>query len=132
MAFVLTVGGTSLWVFVLRPDPPPITHAIQIIEDDSRYSTSLESGQSFLRVSDLLLKFANQCQRDSERRIRCAAAFQGAAYSRTLAVRVLECTRPGIFEARQRTRSYLRSLEQFEDGRTARSPLTPRQPVCVT
>lgn len=111
VAGVLLVAGIVAVVVVSRQDA--IDRAIEIVEDDTAFERGDDAGAAFARISTALRRGGEDCERDSgPSDVTCDALFAGAAYAQVAAVTVLECKRPGIFEARATMRSYLEELRE--------------------
>ena len=94
--------------------------ARSVLEDDDAFETGKEAGVTFARIADGLLSHGRRCverrDRDDE---RCQRGLTAAAFAQVFAVEALDCTQPGIDEARAALRRYLR------DGGSA-----PGVPAC--
>lgn len=72
--------------------------------------TALRAGETTAEVSDVLLAVADVegCGRTGSR--RCRSLLETAAWTRVSAVRVLRCTRPGVFALRNDLRLAIDAL----------------------
>jgi hypothetical protein len=104
----LIVGG-GVAALARRP-PPPIERARKLVADDRGFVTARESGLTLIAVARLLRDSAESCRRRTPTSSTCADLFAGTAYAQVSAVRVLRCTRPGVFDTRKRMREYLDGL----------------------
>lgn len=110
-AIVLVVVGIVAAVVVSREDA--VDRALSIVNDDASFVRGDDAGAAFARISTALRNGGEGCEdRRGEGDERCEALFAGSAYAQVAAVTVLECKRPGVFEARQTMRSYLESLRK--------------------
>ena len=94
----------------------PVDDAIEIVEDDAQFVRAADAGVAFLRISRVLTAGGDSCE-GGETEPRCASYFQGAGYAQVAAVRVIRCTRPGIFEHRAAMREYLHELRDDPGAR---------------
>jgi len=97
-----------------------VDRALDRLEDDERFDTAFEAGDTFASIGGLLQ--AEGEERSSE------PLLSAAAYAQVLAVRVLDCTAPGRFEAREALRTFLRDVGDTDD--TDRAPQPPPAPDC--
>ena len=92
-------------------DGPPLERALGLVEDDGAFSTALESGDTFAHVAELLLD---------------ADEPAASAWVQVVAVEVLECSLPGIHDARSAVRDYVAAV-MAPSGST---PEVPPLPSC--
>ena len=91
-----------------------------VLDDDDAFETGKEAGVSFARLADGLLPLGRRCiETRSREDERCQRLLAAAAYAQVFAVEALDCTEPGIAEARAGLSRYLR------DGGS-----TPGVPAC--
>jgi len=124
-AVVLNAVGVWRWA---GSDPSALVRSQSVLDDRDRYDTALEAGDAFAAISGLLLTEARACAPKTTERDRCDAVAEAAAFSQALAVRVLDCTAPGRFEARRVLRAHLSAIDAMAPGDS--SPSLPLLPVC--
>ena len=100
----------------------PVGDARTVLEDDDRFATSFEAGDALAQIGGRLLEAGKRCKGE------CAALFSASAFAQILAVRVLDCTAPGRFQARQAMRTYLDQIEGLPES--APAPQLPKPPEC--
>jgi hypothetical protein len=74
------------------------------VQDNGSFSTAIESGDTFAHVGELLLQAADDCD------AACPGVLQASAYAQLVAVEVLDCTQPGIHDARAAVLAYLAAV----------------------
>lgn len=110
---VVVVAVVAAAVVVARPAPDGLAKSKALVADDARFVTAQGSGLTFVKVATLLRAEAESCaKRRAQGSPRCAALFSASAYAQVSAVLVLDCTRPGVFDARQSMRRYLDALSR--------------------
>jgi len=102
----------------------PIDQSRRIVNDDDRFGTSIEAGDSLAHVSSILLRAGKDCAEG------CDALLSASAYAQVLAVRVLDCTAPGRFQVRQVMRRYLDAIEHARNRSSKTVPTPPAPPRC--
>ena len=112
VAVVLVVVGIVATQIVNRANDDPIAEAIEIVNDEELFARGVDTGVAFVRISRVLKEGAESCEEEQGVSVECDALFSGAAYAQVLAVSVLDCTKPGMFEARENMRTYLKSLRE--------------------
>lgn len=100
----------------------PVADARKVLDDGSRFDTSFEAGDALAQIGGRLLDAGRRCDGG------CDALLSASAYAQILAVRVLDCTAPGRFEARDAMRSYLDQIDGL--SKSAPAPQPPRPPDC--
>ena len=91
-----------------------------VLGEDDAFASGKEAGVTFAKVADGLLPLGRRCVETRGREDeRCQRLLAAAAFAEVFAVEALDCTQPGIEEARAGLARYLR------DGGT-----TPRVPDC--
>ena len=93
-------------------DESPAERAVEVLDDDAGFTTAVGAGHSFLAVSELLRAEGEGCARDGEQEQEraCEAWFAVSGYTQIVAVNVVECTAPGIFDARAALRDHVERL----------------------
>ena len=125
-AVAVLVLAAGLIVITTRDAEPEGLDLVDArLGDADRFGSGLEAGDTLAEVSGVLLVEARSCATPAP---RCTGIQQAAALAQTLAVRVLDCTAPGRFEARQRLRLFVRAVDQL----TAHDevPPLPAPPAC--
>jgi len=100
---------------------PFVGEAVAVISDDARFETATDAGVAFARVASLLQEAGEDCGGDAD---ECGRFFTAAAFAQVTAVHVLDCTRPGIFEARRAMRTYVSAIDDDAE------PVPPPPPDC--
>ena len=125
-AFAL-LGVAIAGVFLVVTGRGPLSgvdRALAVVGEDAAFDTAEAAGNAFVRVGVALREQAEDCARDGGPAPRkCDPYFAGSAQAQVMAVQVLRCTRPGVFEARSSMRTYLEALR--DDAGQARLPLLP-------
>ena len=98
-----------LALLVQRP-ATPVERAQKIVASDARFATARQSGFALLKVAQLLRQQAESCRVKDPTSRNCADLFS-ARPGAGAAVSVLNCTRPGAFDTRQRVSAYLDQLQ---------------------
>lgn len=115
----LVVGAGALTAAVLASGSgghSGVGDAVELAEDDSRFDSSSEAGETFALIASVMMDDARACLAErSGEEPRCVALSEGAAYVQTVAVVAATCTGPGVFEIRTRTLEYLRAIERMGD-----------------
>lgn len=107
LAITATAGAMN------RDRPSALSQARDLLNDDDNFVTATETGITFVRVSRFVRDEAERCAADDGLTDdRCEALFSASAYAQIDAVQVLECTRPGVFTARETMQTYLAQLAQ--------------------
>ena len=85
-----------------------------LLQRDDAFETGDEAGASFARVADALLRLGRECVdehgRDDE---RCQRPLGAAAFAQVFAADALDCTEPGIDEARSGLDAYLGGADEL-------------------
>lgn len=122
----LLVGVLALALFLASGPRSEFDVAVDTLGDDSLFSTSRAAAESFLAVGEHLGEAGRRCVRDESRASpRCSALLAGAGYTQTAALRVVDCTRPGVFEARRAAIDHLDDLRTFAESETRTTPPGP-------
>jgi len=100
---------------------PPLERARSLVEADSGFGTAIESGDTFAHVAELLLEFGDTCTTP------CPAVHQASAYVQLVAVEVLDCTEPGVHDAR---RLVLDHLDEVIASPSSADLQPPSLPAC--
>lgn len=131
LALVLA-GAVATTLFLALRTTPPLESAVGNLRRDSLFSTSRKAAESFVAVGERLRATGRRCIRDESRDDpRCSALLAAAGYMEIAALRVVECTRPAVFEARRTTIDHLLDLQAFvEAGSRGRLPEPPPLPRC--
>ena len=98
-----------------------LERARDLVEDNGGFGTALESGETFAHVGELLLETGRECTSP------CPAVLQASAYVQLVAVGVLECTQPGIHDAR---RAVLDHLDDVIASPSSTELEPPALPAC--
>ncbi len=110
----LAAGGAAV---VLLADSPTVDDALRILDADPSFVSSEKGADSFADVADVLEAAGRTCDTPT-----CERLLEASAYARVVAVRVLDCTLPGLYDARAGMRSY---VSQLRAGRATRPPSLP-------
>jgi hypothetical protein len=117
IAVVLVAIAAGLAVARAEDGHDGVGGAVDLAEDQARFESSSEAGETFALIASLLLDDARACVDDrSDVHPRCVALSEGAAYVQAVAVAAVRCTGPGVFELRTRTLEYLRAIEGADDA----------------
>ena len=103
-------------------DEPPLERARSLVEADGGFGTAIESGDTFAHVAELLLEYAETCDDAAP----CPAVLQASAYVQLVAVDVLECTEPGIHDARRAVLDHLDEVVSSPGSTELEPPALPR------
>ena len=117
-AFLALIGVVAA-VAVGRTNP--VDNAIEVVEDDAQFNRAADAGVAFIRISRVLSDAAGACE-NTDKDDPCRAWLQAAGYAQVAAVEVINCTRPGIFEHREKMRGYLHELRDDVDARVPNLP----------
>ena len=138
-AVLLLAGAAVAWQTVRRPTSG-LGAARRLVRSDGQFSSSSRGATTFARVGDLLLADAKRCQRrhpgparpgQPAGDVRCVARFQAAAGANVSAVALLDCTQPGVFEARRRMLAELDAINAVDRAPSrSRLPQVPAVPKC--
>ena len=110
-----------------------VASARRVLQRESRFANGPSAGTAFADVSHLLLQDAKACaRRHSSADQRCAALYSAAAYASVTAFALLECTQPGVYQARRAALVQLDGITGVDraHGR-ARAPRVPEVPSCA-
>jgi hypothetical protein len=134
LAFVVIVGllATALLVHG-RSSSAAVPAARSVIGNDARFANGPTAGATFASVSARLLADGQACTRRLRRDDpRCTARMAAAAYASVVAPMLVNCTQPGVYEARHGLDTELKEIALF-DARvlgTAPAPTVPALPTC--
>lgn len=115
-----------------RRSPSGLTATRTWLTQDSRFTSGPTAGQTFAKISATLLTDGKACEHDHPGRDpRCVARLSGAAWANVTAVNLLNCTAPGVFQARTRLSRYLAAVDALDQSpRHGRVPPVPTVPEC--
>lgn len=131
IAVAVAVGTVGAALALRSEGDEGIGGAVDLAEDQSRFSSSTEAGDTFALIAGVLLDDARACVAErSLEHPRCVALSEAAAYVQTVAVTAATCTGPGVFELRTRALEYLRAVERVGDDRDAARPPVADIPSC--
>lgn len=132
VAVTLAVAAVAAVVVVHRMHRVSVlTRAERVLREDKRFPNGPKSGRVFADLSHDLLGDAQSCSNTHGRDdTRCRARFSAAAYANVTAAAVLNCTQPGIYDARRSTSQYLRSIAAHDRAPTRPAPSVPRVVTC--
>ena len=101
------------------------------MNDSGRFGNGPKSADAFAAIASELLRAGRGCQapRKHDER-RCLALFEAAGAAETTGGFLVNCTAPGIFEARSLWRGYLDAVAQYERHPTEVRPAIPKVPTC--
>jgi hypothetical protein len=117
LAAALVLVVIAIAALVTRHPPTRVDRARALVADDARFSTAEETGVTFIGVAQLLRDEGESClKRKGATASTCASFFSGSAYAQVSAVQVLNCTRPGVFDAREAMRRYLEDIARGRDS----------------
>jgi hypothetical protein len=98
-----------------------VDDARDLLDDDGAFDTGKDAGQSFAKIADALLELGRDCVDDKGREDEtCGRHLAAAAFAQVFATDALQCTQPGIDEARVGLDAYLAGGEEV-----------PQVPVCT-
>lgn len=117
-AFAVAIVVAVLAVLLLR-DGPSVGAALTVLDDDARFTTARRAAEAFIETSQILQVTAIACSDD------CSPMFEASAYAQVLAFEVVDCTLPGVHDARQALIAY---LERVDEGDADVQP--PSLPDC--
>lgn len=130
VAALLVVGAVAA-VLLRDGAEEGVGDALGIAEDEGRFASSVQAGDTFALIAGIVLDDARTCVAERSRdHAHCIARSEAAAYVQAVAVTAVDCTAPGIFELRRRTAEYLRAVEAVEDVEDAERPPVPAIPSC--
>ncbi|HUR77651.1 MAG TPA: hypothetical protein VMZ22_06875 [Acidimicrobiales bacterium] len=125
---VLAVGGVAL---SSGDRDSNLDRAISRLDDEGRFATSTEAGQTVADISTQLRVDGAACRDDEQPIPRCSALLSASAFSAVIAVTMLECTAPGVYDARVSLGRYLRKLRDFiDEGAQGAAPTLPTVVTC--
>ena len=100
-------------------EPTLMERAQSLVEGDGGFGTAIESGDTFAHVGELLLEAAEACS------VPCPGLRQASAYVQVIAVEVLECTQPGVHDARAAVLAYLSAVAAAPASTDVQPPALP-------
>ncbi len=104
--------------------------ARKLAEQDHNWESSEEAGRTLARMTSLLFEEGERCRQASEAEAtRCDAIYAAIAVTQTFAVRVTDCTAPGVFDTRRKVRTYLAAVDSL-DPDAITEPAPPPAPRC--
>lgn len=106
----------------------PLEAAIEVAADDDQFGSGQEAGESLARIAQHLQVAGRECD-TAESGARCSAINAANGYAQVLALRVLQCTAPGRFQARTAMLALLREIEALEP--TGDIPAPSALPDCT-
>lgn len=95
-----------------------------MVDDEDRFAAAQTSGLALLRVSGLLKDEAERCAEAQPTDGGCNAYFSAAGHLQVMAVHIVQCSRPEIFDVRLAVSAYLEVLAERPND--AALPLLPR------
>ena len=129
-AVVLVVGGA---LAALRPHPSGLARTRTALAADSRFANGPKAGSAFADISHWMLADGRACLRShSTTDHRCRLRLSASAYAGVSAFILVDCTSPGVFQARAAMRSYIDQIEVFDRRRLGSMPVPPlpNVPTC--
>lgn len=104
-----------------------VEEAHGLLADDTGFETAEDAGVTFVRIARVMLDGGEACADDrGDSHPACEAMFSSSAFAQVAAVRVLECTHPGIFAAREAMREHVAGVERaIEGGGPVEAPEMP-------
>ena len=111
----------------------PVGAARGVISDDAKFANGPTAGSTFASISARLASDGQACvRRWSRDDPRCSARMAAAAYATVVAPMLVDCTQPGVFEARKGLDDELKAIAAFDHQRpgTAPAPSVPALPPC--
>jgi len=139
-AMLLVVGAAVAWQALRRP-VGGLGAVRRLVTSNGRFDTGSSGAATFARIGNELLADAKRCQgrhagpsrpdRRADGDVRCIARFQAAAAANVTAVALLQCTQPGVFEARRRLLAELDAIAAVDrDPTHSALPPVPAVPHC--
>ena len=126
---LLVVAATT----ALRPHTSGLAKTRAALAADSRFANGPKAGSTFADISRWLLTDGQACQRGhSSTDHRCRLRLSASAYAGVSAFILVDCTSPGVFQARASMRSFVDQIVTF-DRRPLGSvpvPSLPNVPTC--
>ena len=109
-----------------------LVSARRVLQRDARFTNGPTAGTAFADVSNLMLRDAKACaQHHSKTDQRCAARYSAAAYASVTAFALVDCTQPGVYQARRAAMQQLDGIVAVDDAHgKARAPRVPEVPDC--
>ena len=86
------------------------------LENDAHFTTSTKAGNTIANISVKLRQSGASCHRSDNEAPRCSAVLSAAAYAAVTAYTVLDCTAPGVYDARMALLKYLRAVRAYSTG----------------
>ena len=126
MRLVPLVVATVVALAACGDEPTRVERAVDVLEDDDRFTTGERAGEAMADVGALLQEEGTECRSADPEAPRCDALLSASAAAQVTAARILGCTAPGRFEARTALADHLRAVD--DDPRTAGPP--PAPPDC--
>lgn len=104
-----------------------VDDARALLADDTGFETAEDAGITFVKISRVMLDGGEACADDKgDSHPSCEAMFSSSAFAQVAAVRVLECTHPGIFTAREAMREHVAEVKRaIETGGEVDGPEVP-------
>ena len=117
----------------LRPHESGLAKTRAALASDSRFANGPKAGSTFADISRWLLADGQACQRSrSATDHRCRLRLSASAYAGVSAFILVDCTSPGVFQARAAMRSYIDQIETFDRRPLGSMPVPslPNVPTC--
>jgi hypothetical protein len=125
LAVALVVASVAL-LAACGDEPTRVERAIDVLDDEDRFTTGEEAGEAMADVGALLQEEGTECRSADADAPRCDALLSASAAAQVTAARILTCTAPTRFEARTALADHLGALD--EDPVAAGPP--PAPPSC--
>jgi hypothetical protein len=105
--------------------------AIGIASTASRFESSQRAADSFVKIRGILLDEARSCvAKHSAQHPPCAARGAAVALAQSAAVVAVQCTQPGVYEARAGILRYLQGIKRLDRAPAGPPPPFPTLPHC--
>ena len=132
VAVIVVVLVAGVFVLHRRGTSDGISTARHLLQQDARFANGPRAGNTFADLSHVLLSDAKACEhRHSSVDERCTARYSAAAYASVTAFALIECTQPGVYEARRDVLVELDGIVAVDRARgTVPAPRVPNVPTC--
>jgi hypothetical protein len=115
IAVAILVMGAVVAVRAVQHESA-LEDSIGKLEDDGHFTTSTEAGNTIANISVKLRQSGASCRGSDKDAPRCSAVLSAAAYAAVTAYTVLDCTAPGVYDARTAMLKYLRAVRAYSKG----------------
>lgn len=131
-AAVVTAAATGVLLVKSRTESSGLDRARAILRSDSEFGGGAEAATAMATVGSQLLEDAESCARRlGASAPLCNALFSASARAQVLAVELLTCGLPDVFETRRQMRVHLEAIAALgENAGHAELPRQPAVPSC--